>query len=158
MKTICFFGHRRIIKTDELADKLVDLLKNAAFDGKFNFLIGRHGEFDNIALNKCLEFRNNFNKDICITIVLTNLSILNKDKNGYNTISFFEKIDCETLIYEIEEVHFKNRITFSNRKMVDNSDLVVCCVDFNKQNSGAKNAVEYAKKSNKSIINLFSKQ
>ncbi len=41
--------------------------------------------------------------------------------------------------------------------MYDESELVVCYVDMNKGISGAKNAVKYAKKRGKQVINLFVK-
>ena len=63
--------------------------------------------------------------------------------------------DVETMIYDIEQEHFKKRIIVSNRCMVNDCDMVICYVDMKKYGSGAKQAVEYAMKRGKDIINLF---
>ena len=156
MKTISFFGHRRIFQSDIVGQKIIKVLQEIALKEQVNLLIGTHGDFDNLVLLKCLEFRKRFNNDVKITVVLTSLSPLNKNKFGYSGADFYIKENCQTMIYEIEEVYFKNKITITNKKMVDNSDLVVCYVDFNKQLSGAKKAVIYALKQDKKVINLFS--
>ena len=59
------------------------------------------------------------------------------------------------MFYNIEEQHYKNRIIFTNKKMVDNSDLIICYFNMNSYKSGAKNTVKYALKQGKNIINLF---
>ena len=48
--------------------------------------------------------------------------------------------------------HFKSAITERNRYMAERADLVICYVD--KKNGGAYNAVMYAEKLGKKIINL----
>lgn len=63
--------------------------------------------------------------------------------------------NCETLFYDIEDVHFKNRITVSNKKMIDDSDMIICYVDMTSYKSGAKNAIKYAMKKNKTVVNLY---
>lgn len=42
--------------------------------------------------------------------------------------------------------------------MIDSSDLIICYVDMNISKSGAKNAIFYAMKNNKEIINLFEEE
>ena len=155
MKTISFFGHRNIINTIEVKQILKDTLKNICNDIDLHFLVGTHGDFDNIALNVVLELSKERTKNIKISLVFSNLSILNKDKLGYKITDYFNGKPIQPLIYEIEEVHYKNRINVSNRNMVDDSDLIICYVDVNKRNSGAKKALQYAIKQGKDIINLY---
>ena len=152
-KTIAFFGHREIYKQEIIKIKLMEILEEKVLQGYTNFLIGKHGDFDKIALKCCLELKSN-NNNINIIIVLTTLSLLKKDKFGFCDLDYYVNKGCQTMIYDIEEEYFKNRIIFSNKKMVDDSDLIICYVDLNKKSSGAKKAVEYAEKRGKEIINL----
>ena len=153
MKTIAFFGHRHIFAKPIIQQRLSRFLKLLIPQGFSNFLIGCHGDFDNLAFSSCLDYKKNVDNKININIVLTNLSFLNK--NRYEKIDFYENIGCKTLFYDIENIHYKNRITYSNKKMVDESDLIICYVDVNAYKSGAKSAINYAIKQNKKIINLF---
>ncbi len=59
------------------------------------------------------------------------------------------------MTYPIENEYYKNQISLSNRYMVDDSDVIICYVDFNRYLSGAKKAVKYAEKQGKEIIQLF---
>ena len=155
MKTIAFFGHSQILNTNEIRKRILKTLKEVIPQGYTRLLIGCHGDFDNLALSTCVEFRNNYNQNIKINVVLTNLSYLNKTEFGYSKINFYKEINCDTFFYDIEKLHYKNRIIFSNKKMVEDSDLIICYVDNNSYRSGAKKAVQYAIKQNKKIINLF---
>ena len=155
MKTISLFGHRRILNKRKLEEKLIKTLKELIPQGFSRLLIGCHGDFDAIALSTLLNYRNNIDCNININVVLTSLSFLNRDYSGYSIIDFYKENNCETVFYDIEEVYYKNRITFSNRKMIDDSDLIVCYVDMNSLKSGAKSAIIYALKQNKRVINLY---
>ena len=154
MKTSSFFGHRNIVNITEIKKTLKNTLNNI-INNDLHFLIGTHGDFDSIALSTALELYNETPMKIKISLVFSNLSILNKDKYGYKITDYLKNKPIEPIIYNIEEVHYKNRITISNRNMIDNSDLIICFVDMNKRNSGAKNAIIYAEKNNKKIINLY---
>ena len=77
-------------------------------------------------------------------------------KRLYSTLDLYK--DVQTMLYDIENVHFKNQIIVSNKKMVDDSNLIICYVNMNKHKSGAKRAILYAIKQNKPVINLYSEQ
>ena len=153
MLTISFFGHRSI-KEKLIRDRLhSELLKIVKTDGDVSFLIGTHGEFDRLVLSVARALRKEY-KNIQITVVLTTLAFLKKDSEiGYAIADSYN--DVNTMIYDIEEEHFKRQITISNQRMVDDSDIVICYVDMKEYRSGAKRAVNYAIKKNKKIINLF---
>ena len=53
------------------------------------------------------------------------------------------------------DAHYKQRITLSNRQMIDGCDTLICYVDEHVYRSGAKTAMCYAKKKGLKIINLF---
>ena len=63
--------------------------------------------------------------------------------------------DVKTLMYEIEDIFFKRRITYSNKKMIDECDTLICYVDENFSNSGSKSIMKYAEKKGLNVINLF---
>ena len=145
-KKVCFIGHRNIGKIIyyKLKAEIEKLIKN----GCKYFMMGTHGEFDQIALSCCKELKETYN-DITIEIVLTNLNILKNELFCPN----YE--DIKTVYYDIEEVYYKRRILTSNYKMVQNCDILICYVDNRINWSGAKKIYNYAVKNKKKIINLF---
>ncbi len=86
--------------------------------------MGMHGNFDKLALTICKEIKT-ANKDICIELVITNPNFLTKSKS----ISEIVYKDVDTVMYEIEDVHFKQQIILSNKKMIDTCDTLICYVD-----------------------------
>lgn len=155
MKTVAFFGHRKIFNREEVKKRIMEKLLEITPIGYVNFLVGEHGEFDRIALSTVLEYKKRFNSGIKIYVVLTNMCSLNKTKRCCSAVEDYISRGCETYFYDIEKEYFKNRIIVSNRKMVDDSDLIISYIDSSKYNSGAKLAVNYAIKNKKEVINLF---
>lgn len=155
-KNICFIGHRKI-----WGENVRDRLKRAVEDeirgvGEF-FTMGTHGDFDRMALGVCREMREKFN-GIRIEVVLTSLKVLKKEivfDDEYGKEYVVPYSDVETIMYDIEEEHFKRQIIVSNKKMIDRCDVLICFVDERKKRSGARLAFEYAKKKGLKIINLF---
>ena len=91
------------------------------------------------------------NKNICIEVVITTPNFLTKDKDINEQVYK----DVETVMYEIEDIHFKQRIILSNKKMIDTCDTLICYIDPSIKKSGAKTALRYAEKHGLKIINLF---
>lgn len=153
MTTISFFGHRNLWGRD-IKDRLYnEVAKFVQTNEEISFLIGTHGEFDSLTLSVARELRKIYH-NIKITVVFTTLTILRRDsETEYSIADYYD--DVETMIYDIEDEHFKNRIIASNRRMVDDSDIVICYVDMQEYQSGAKRAVKYAIKQNKQVINIF---
>lgn len=154
MKTITFFGHRELFSKDIESRLREEIEKHIEEDVRF--IIGTHGNFDRLAFYVCKEFKKRYPK-IKITLVFTSLSFLQKPTSRFAEERYLYE-DVETMIYEIEDEHFKNQITTSNKKTVDDSDLVICYVDMKRYKSGAKRAVKYAIKRNKPVINLFKEE
>jgi len=153
---IVFFGHRKIYKENIIRQRLLDCVELHILNGAKRFKVGTHGDFDKLALSVCCELRNKY-KDIKITAVFTTLSFLTK-KEDYSIADDYKRNNIETMVYPIEEEHYKNQIVVNNRLMVDDCDLVICYVDMKEYRSGAKRAVNYAKKQGKQIINLFKEE
>ena len=155
MKNIAFFGHSRVYDKHQLNKKLFELLKVYVPQGYTNFLVGCHGDFDKLVCSTCKNYKTNLKQNVKINVVLSSLSFLTKNQYGFSKADIYKNDGYETIIYEIEQVHHKQRITFSNKKMVDSSDLIICYVDMKSYKSGAKTTINYAIRQNKKIINLF---
>ncbi|MBO5304332.1 MAG: hypothetical protein J6A99_01520 [Clostridia bacterium] len=158
MKTIAFFGHRKLFNKNKIKEKVFEKLKEVIPQGFSRVLVGCHGDFDNIALSVSLNYKEKFDQNLEICIVLTSLTYLTKDENGYSCADIYKEKGCETIFYDIEETYFKNKIIVSNKKMVNDSDLIICYVDMKSYKSGAKIAINYALKQNKKIINIFKEE
>lgn len=144
-KTCSFFGHRFVFNSSEVRQNLVKVIEDKISCGYDTFLVGGHGEFDNMVLSALVQLKKLYS--ITIKVVQTSFTFL-KYKDDINS-------EFENLVYPIEEVYFKERITFTNKCMVNDSDLVVCYVDKNRSKSGAKNAMNYALKMGKEVINIY---
>ncbi len=151
MITVSFFGHRRLFDSNVEERLYAELVNIAETNDAVSLLIGTHGEFDRLALSVAREIRRTY-ANVRISVVLTSLSLLRKGE-GCAAIAYYN--DVQTVVYDIEEEFYKKRITATNRKMVDDSDVVICYANMQEYRSGAKDAVKYAMRQNKRIINLF---
>ena len=163
MKKVCFIGHRRI-GFGPIRERLKTAIENEIKNGCKFFTMGTHGEFDEMTLSVCRELRNIY-KDIEIEVVITSYHkvenrLLDTFKNEYNEIEMIHEnytsySDVKTTMYEIEDLHFKKQITESNHQMIDDCDALICYVNKKHNQSGAKHAMNYAKRKGLEIINLF---
>ena len=153
MRKTAFIGHRLILQSN-LKEKLISTIERQIQNGCNCFTMGTHGDFDRLALNTCIELKNIY-PDIKIEIVITNLNGLAR-KYGDNDY-YVPYSDIETIIYQIETTHFKRQIISSNMQMLDTCDTLICYVDEDAYKSGAKRALQYAKKKALNIINLYNK-
>ncbi len=145
-KSCCFLGHRLVFCKKEIKEKLKEVVESKLKEGYKYFLMGNHGEFDEIALSVCRSLKQKYT-DIQIFLIITNLNHLHSKRGLYD--------DIQTVVYDVEVEHFKKRITLSNKFMVDDCESVICWIDTNKVNSGAKTALKYALRQNKKVINIF---
>ncbi|MGN1221808.1 MAG: SLOG family protein [Christensenellales bacterium] len=152
---ISLFGHSFVYNQSSVRQRLCECLEKLILQGAKKFLVGAKGGFDNLALNVLRQLKQKY-EHICICVVLTSLYILKKDEFGFSRADGYN--DVETFVYDIEEEHYKNRITKSNKKMIDDSNIVVCYVDEVAKYSGAKQSFCYAKKQNKKVIDIFDKK
>ena len=150
MKT-AFIGHRQVYAKD-IDKRLMIAIEREIENGCMSFIMGTHGEFDRRALSVCKSLRRNY-KELKIEAVITNFTMLKNIKNEAENYG-----DVDTVMYDIEEVHYKRRITLSNRMMIDECDTLICYVKPSKQISGAKTALSYAKRKGLKIVNLYSEE
>lgn len=151
MKT-AFIGHRQIFSKD-ICERLKTAVHNEINNGCMTFTMGTHGQFDRCALFVCKELRKTY-KDLTIEVVITSLNEIVRN-NEYEMTPYS---DVKTVMYDIEDAHFKQQITLSNRQMIDDCDALICYVNTLEYRSGAKTALRYAEKRGLKIINLYRKE
>ena len=151
--TIAIFGNRFVLNKQRAGEKLYNYLKGKLKDNRVRALVGTHGDFDKIAFCVCKRLEKE-GFDIDIKLVYTSLRRLIKE-NSPNEYAPLNYRNDETMMYEIEEVHFKRKIIVSNQKMIDESDEIVIYHNGRNSYSGINRVVKYAKKVNKPIQNLF---
>ncbi len=151
MKKTAFIGHRRIF-AKTLTERLTETIKTEIQNGCRCFTMGTHGQFDKLALSTCRELRKTF-CDIDIEVAITSLNQIKNEfpDKGYDA----PYADVRTVMYDIENAHYKQQIILSNRQMIDTCNTLICYVDEKVYRSGAKTAMNYAKKKGLNIINLY---
>lgn len=149
---VAFIGHRKVF-AKIIDEKLADAIQTEIANGCREFTMGTHGEFDKLALKTYSRLRKTYD-NFEIEVVITSLNAVKKD-SGFDT---FPYKDVKTVMYEIEETHYKRQITLSNRKMLDTCDTLICYADTSAYSSGAKTALRYAEKKGIKIVNLYRKE
>ena len=148
MKT-AFIGHRQVFAKD-IDSELLNVIEAEIQNGCRSFTMGTHGQFDKLSLGACRQLRKKYT-DIDIEVVLTSLHAIDKNEE-WDCIPYS---DAKTVMYDIEDTHFKRQITLSNQLMIDSCDTIICYVNEKAYRSGAKRALNYAKKRGLKIINLW---
>lgn len=144
---VAFFGHRRICNIREIEERLVPILEDLICKHEFvEFYIGRNGEFDEFAASVIKSVQKRLDRDNSALILTLPYTV--KD------IEYYEEYYDEIVIPDaIGGAYPKAAITLRNRWMVETCDLVICYIE--REEGGAYAAVEYAKKNEKCVINLF---
>lgn len=146
---ISFFGHRDIYNSDEVGNKLAEVLEREFGKGEALFYVGAYGAFDFIALKKCVEFKR-IHQDARIYFVTAYW-----DEDYLQDRDFITEL-CDGVLYpDIETVPKKYAISRRNKCVIDFSNVVICYLE-NKTWDGAAKAVEYALKKKKRVINIGS--
>ncbi len=148
---IAFIGHRYVFDKS-IKSKLYYEVKRQIENGCTNFTMGMHGEFDKLALDICRDLKKIYN-EIKIEVVITSLYQVNHFIEFEGNKNFN---DITTVMYDIEEEHFKRKIVSSNMQMINGCDTLICYVDTFRNYGGAIIAYKYAKKKGLDIVNLFS--
>lgn len=115
-----------------------------------DFLVGREGDFDQIVSSAVIRAKKNiFDGNSSLVWVQPYLKADYRDHPEDYELYY----DCVEICGESEVAHPKAAIQIRNRVMVDRSDLCVFCVT--KNSGGAWQTMQYAKKKDKKIINIF---
>ena len=148
--TVSFFGHRSIERASEVENRFDKLLHELIAQKEYVvFLIGRDGEFDllaSAAIKRAVREYGYGNTHF--TLVLPYMKAEYRD-NEKEYLDYYDEVE---VCAESADAHPKAAIQIRNRKMVDRSDLVVCCIQH--KSGGAYKTMQYAEKQGKSIVNL----
>ena len=107
------------------------------------FYDGNYGAFDNKCRKAILKLKNKY-PNIKLVLILT---YYHHDKEKYPIPTCYDN----TILPELEDLHYKQKITKRNEWIIDNCDILICHIQ-ETYKSGAYNTVKYAKKQNKPII------
>ena len=144
---ISFCGHSTFIKTPEIEEQLLSILESQVGDEPADFYLGGYGSFDSFARECCRKYQTEHPhaKLVLITPYMT----IEHQKNHLA----YQKDYYDAIIYpEIEDKPLKFAISYRNKWMVEQADLVIAYVNHN--SGGAWQTYQHAKRKKKTIINL----
>ena len=148
--TVSFFGHRKIDNFPVVEQRVDEIVRSLLREKSYvEFLVGRDGEFDQLVsstIRRCKrEVRDNNSAHVWVMPYVTAEYMANEDSfNDY----YDEIIVCE----DAAKVHFKAAYRVRKRYMIDESDMIVFCVQH--ETGGAWQSMRYAKKQEKEMINI----
>ena len=145
--TVSFFGHRQIDRPFEAEERLEKIICELIRSKEYvEFLVGRNGEFDQMAASTVRRVKKAVDDaNSALVLVLPYMTAeYYGNKDGFE--DYYDEIEI------FESGYFRAAFVQRNRSMVDRSDLVVCCIEHS--GGGAYSAVQYARKSNKKIVNV----
>lgn len=149
--TVSFLGHREIRNMLEVEETLMPLLRDVICSKEYvEFLVGREGDFDRIVSSTIRKAVSKYgNGNTAHILVLPYERAEYRDNKSYYEAYYDEVQICE----ESSIVHPKAAIGIRNMVMVDRADLIICYIEH--ESGGAFKAVEYAKKTQKQVSNIF---
>lgn len=138
----CFFGHKDI--PSGLTERLFPVLTRLIAEGVDSFLVGNQGGFDSTVLHTLRLLKEKY-PHITYNVVLAYMPGNKEEWSAYEPM--------ETLYPEgLESVHPRYAISWRNKWMVQESDVVVCYVTHSW--GGAAQYMEYARRKKKTVINI----
>lgn len=138
----CFFGHRDA--PDGLTEHLLPVLSRLIDEGVDSFLVGNQGGFDSIVLHTLRLMKEKY-PHITYNVVLAYMPGTKEEWSAYEP--------TETLYPEgLELVHPRYAITWRNKWMIQESDVVVTYITHSW--GGAAQYAQLAKRKQKRVINI----
>ena len=147
--TVSFFGHREVDHA-RTVEQQVELLVSKLIEQNdyVDFLVGRNGDFDQIAASTVRRIKEyDRGKSSLIWVMPYEMAEYLENKRAYE--QYYDEVE---ICPESCESHPKAAYQIRNRSMVDRSDLVVFYVTHN--HGGAYQTMQYAQRKGKRIINL----
>ena len=144
-KACCGFGHRNIFENINV--ELDNAIETAVQQGCELFYTGAMGEFDSLFSSAVRRAKKAYPhiKLICVKPYCTN--DINTDRDYYAAM-----YDAVIIPDELAGIHYKAAIKARNRWMIGNSDVVIAYTI--RDHGGAYEALQYAHKKNKNIIQI----
>lgn len=148
--TVAFFGHRYIDDPVRVESLLEEQIRKLITEKEYvDFLVGRNGDFDRCAAAAVVRVRKEYRDDNSALVLVLPYPTAEYSKNEKAFYDYYAEVEISQ---RASEAYPKSAIRIRNREMADRADLVICYVE--DKSGGAWQAVEYAQKINKEIINL----
>lgn len=160
--SVCFIGHRKIERTQELLERLQNILLNLIENGTVNFIFGDHSEFDRLCYESVTKLKENHHG-----IKRIHFRCNYENANDYTMrllTKGYEESICPKGVGNAGKASYVER----NQAMIRESDVCVFYYNENylpdrkekafpdrRQKSGTAIAYCYAKGKNKTVINCF---
>lgn len=143
-----FLGHRTGYDDTGLAEATLDVLKKELKGEPAEFLVGAHGIYDFIARKSCIRYKRLYGNS-------KTLYVAELDDDHYSKKRKLASGITDGNIYlDIKYVPQNERFAERNKWVVDMSDLIICYLT--NTCGETYNAIEYAVKKKKRIINIGS--
>jgi uncharacterized phage-like protein YoqJ len=165
-KTCCFFGHRKIDETEELKNKLYEIIEKLIVNKKIDtFLFGSKSEFDSLCLKTSTELKEKYPhiKRIYVRSAFQHIPDWYED----SLLKHYEGTYFPKHMENAGKASYVER----NQEMIDHSKFCVVYYDENylparrrnsrrdlfdyQPKSGTAVAYDYAVKKKKEIINVY---
>lgn len=152
--TVVFIGHRYIESSFAVEKKLDRLIADLLGQHEYvEFLVGRDGEFDQLAASAVRRAKRVYGSDNSALVWVMAYESAEYKNNEASFDDYYDEIEiCD----KSAQSHFKAAIQIRNQNMVDRSDMLIAYVS--RDTGGAAQAVKYAVKRGKKIINLAMKE
>lgn len=148
--TVSLFGHRMLNNPLKVERKLEDLLYPLFREKAYvDFLAGRDGEFDLLAASVIHRLKKTYREDNSALIWVQPYETAEYRRHEPDYLAYYDEVRI------CESIHYKSAFQQRNRAMIDQSELVIVYVG--RQNGGAYQALQYAQKCHKQIVNLYEK-
>ena len=147
--TVSFFGHREVDHFRDV-EKQMELLIFKLVEEKdyMDFLVGRNGDFDQIAASAVRRAKEYYpSKCSLIWVMPYNMAEYRENMKAYD--QYYDEVE---ICPESDGAHPKAAFQIRNCSMVDRSDLVIFYVTH--VHGGAYQTMQYAKRIGKDIINI----
>lgn len=147
---VVFFGHRDFCAHRHCEEELSSVIKRLISENEYvNFYVGRNGEFDTFVSSCVKRVAREWGNDNSSLILCLPYSTADYRNSLKYLEDFYDEIEiCE----KSSGVHFKSAIRIRNRELIKSAELVICYVC--RENGGAFQALNYAKKLGKTVINF----
>lgn len=147
--TVSFFGHREIDHYREVEGQVESLVLKLIEEKDYvDFLVGRNGEFDQIAATIVRRTKDYYRgKSSLIWVMPYEMAEYRENKKAYD--QYYDEVET---CAESSGTYPKAAYQIRNRSMVDRSDLVFFYVTHH--SGGAYQTMQYAKSIGKTIINI----
>ncbi len=145
--TVTFCGHANFLSTKELEEKMMNTLEEKLGNEPTEFLLGGYGNFDSFAYRCCKEYQRTHPKTkvIFVTPYIT-------ESYQRNHLEYKKNFYDQIIYPEIEKAPPRFAISYRNKWMVEQADLVIAFVEHSY--GGAYQTYQYAQRKKKEIINL----